>query len=408
MPLQNDYSTFAWQGTNTQGQLVSGNMTGANPAMVKALLRRQGIQSVTIQKPSTTLFRFRQPKITHKTIAVFTRQLATMLNAGIPIAQAFDIVANSCDNVVMHNLVLTLKKSITDGMSLFESFSQHPTYFNDLFCHLVQAGEQGGVLISLLDKIATYQEKTISLKAKIQKAMYYPLAVILVAFVVTALIMAFVVPQFQSLFSSFGADLPVFTELIINLSNMIVTYGWLFCLISIGCYLMLIAWWRRSPTLRDRIDRLSFSLPITGKIRHKAVLARFCRTTATLFAAGVPLVEALTAVANATGSTLYSQAVLIIRDQIAAGQSLHHVLQQQPLFPSMVEQMISIGEESGTLDSMLAKTADFYEEEVDNAVNGLTSLLEPFIMVFLGLLIGGLVVALYLPIFQLGSVVSSH
>ena len=408
MSKSNDNSTFVWQGTNTQGQVVNGNMPGANPAMVKALLRRQGITSVTIHKPRSTLFRLRQPKITNKAIVVFTRQLATMLNAGIPIAQAFDIIASSCDNPAMKKLVLTLKKSVTDGMSLFDTFSQHPTHFNDLFCHLVQAGEQGGVLVSLLDKIATHQEKTEFLKAKIQKAMYYPLAVILVAFVVTALIMAFVVPQFQSLFSSFGADLPMFTQFIISLSNIIVDYGWLFCLISIGCCFMLIAWWRRSSRLRDKVDHLLFSLPITGKIRHKAVLARFCRTTATLFAAGVPLVEALAAVANATGSTAYSQAVLIIRDQIAAGQSLHHVLQQQPLFPSMVEQMSNIGEESGTLDSMLAKTADFYENEVDNAVNGLTSLLEPFIMVFLGLLIGGLVVALYLPIFQLGSVVSGH
>ncbi len=401
-------TVYVWQGTDAQGQAVSGDMISTSPAMVKAILRRQGITPIEVRRPRVAFFQKRKTNITRKDIAVFTRQLAAMLQAGIPIVQAFEIVIGSCENTAMKKLILTLKKSITGGSSLYEAFAQHPAYFNELYCHLVQAGEQGGVLETLLDKIATYQEKTASLKAKIQKALYYPLAVIIVAIVITALIMAFVVPQFQSLFSSFGADLPVFTQLIISLSNIIVAYGWLFCLLGIGISVIGMLCWRRSAALRAQADSLSFVLPITGKVRHKAVLARFCRTTATLFAAGVPLVEALAAVAGATGSTTYAQVILRMRDQVAAGQSLHHALQQQPLFPPMVEQMATIGEESGTLDSMLAKTADFYEEEVDNAVNGLTSLLEPLIMVFLGLLIGGLVVALYLPIFQLGSVVSGR
>jgi type IV pilus assembly protein PilC len=400
--------TFIWRGTNMQGQIVTGEIQSTNPAMVKAILRRQGITPLAIHKSRSLFQRTRQPKISPKDIAVFTRQLATLLKTGIPMVQSFEIIANGNENLAMRNLVLTLKQAVAEGATLFTALSQYPAHFNTLFCQLVQAGEQGGVLENILDKIAIYQEKTESLKAKIQKAMYYPLAVVSVAIIITGLIMVFVVPQFQSLFSSFGADLPVFTQMILGLSAFLMAYGWLICLIGIISSLAIITTWRRTSMLRDKVDKALYALPIIGKIRHKAALARFCRTTATLFAAGVPLVEVLTAVSGATGSTAYQQAVITLRDQVATGQSLHHVLQQQALFPPMVVQMTAIGEESGTLDGMLAKAADFYEEEVDNAVNGLSSLLEPMIMIILGLLIGGLVIALYLPIFQLGSVVSGR
>jgi len=399
---------FTWEGTDRKGNRIKGETRAANMALARADLRRQGITPLKVRKKSTSIFANRKQKITSKDIAVFSRQLATMMSAGVPMVQAFDIVGRGHNNPAMQEMILTIKADVEGGTSLTASLRKHPLHFDDLFCNLVEAGEQAGVLETLLDKIATYKEKTESLKAKIKKALFYPTAVIVVAILITAIIMIFVIPQFKDLFSSFGADLPAFTRFVIEISDFVAGWWWA---ILIGVAIAVVAAsniWKRSPKFRETLDRLLLKIPVIGTIMHKAALARFCRTTATMFAAGVPLVEALQSVAGATGSTVYEQAVLKMRDDVATGQSLTLAMRQQGLFPHMVIQMVTIGEESGALDDMLSKVADFYEEEVDNAVDALSSLLEPMIMVILGTVIGGLVVALYLPIFQLGSVVSGH
>jgi type IV pilus assembly protein PilC len=320
--------------------------------------------------------------------------------------QAFDIVGRGHNNPSMQEMILSIKADVEGGTSLTASLRKHPIYFDDLFCNLVEAGEQAGVLETLLHKIATYKEKTESLKGKIKKALFYPTAVIVVAILIVAIIMIFVIPQFKDLFSSFGADLPAFTRFVINISEFVAGWWWAILAAVIATVITASNIWKRSPKFRETLDRILLKIPVIGAIMHKAALARFCRTTATMFAAGVPLVEALQSVSGATGSTVYQQAVLKMRDDVATGQSLQLAMRQQGLFPHMVIQMVTIGEESGALDDMLSKVADFYEEEVDNAVDALSSLLEPMIMVILGTVVGGLVVALYLPIFQLGSVVS--
>jgi len=319
--------------------------------------------------------------------------------------QAFDIIGRGHANPAMQDMLLGIKSDVEGGSTLTDALRKYPLYFDDLFCNLVQAGEQAGVLETLLDKIATYKEKTESLKGKIKKALFYPIAVILVAILITAVIMIFVVPQFKELFSSFGADLPAFTQLVIAMSDFVAAYWYLVLAGAVGTGFVVGNVWKRSPRFREIVDTLLLKFPVIGNIMHKAALARFCRTTATMFAAGVPLVEALQSVSGATGSAVYEKAVLAMRDDVATGQSLELTMRQQALFPHMVVQMVAIGEESGSLDEMLSKVADFYEEEVDNAVDALSSLLEPLIMVILGTLVGGLVVALYLPIFQMGSVV---
>lgn len=397
---------FAWEGTDRRGKRVKGEMPATNMALAKAELRRQGINPIKVRKKSQSFLSNRKKKITSKDIAIFSRQLATMMAAGVPMVQAFEIVGRGHVNPAMQELLLSIKGDVEGGTSLTDALRKHPLYFDDLFCNLVQAGEQAGVLETLLDKIATYKEKTESLKGKIKKALFYPVAVIAVAIIITAIIMIFVVPQFKDLFSSFGADLPAFTLMVVNMSDFVAAYWWLILLAVGGIVLVLSNVWKRSPKFRETMDRMLLKVPVIGSIMHKAALARFCRTTATMFAAGVPLVEALQSVSGATGSAVYSKAVLVMRDDVATGQSLQVAMRQQGLFPHMVIQMVAIGEESGSLDDMLSKVADFYEEEVDNAVDALSSLLEPLIMVILGTLIGGLVVALYLPIFQLGSVVS--
>ncbi|HPQ26785.1 MAG TPA: type II secretion system F family protein, partial [Gammaproteobacteria bacterium] len=341
-----------------------------------------------------------------KDIAIFSRQLATMMSAGVPMVQAFDIVGRGHNNPAMAEMILAIKADVEGGTSLTAALRKHPLYFDDLFCNLVEAGEQAGVLETLLDKIATYKEKTESLKAKIKKALFYPTAVIVVAILITSIIMIFVIPQFKDLFSSFGADLPAFTRFVITLSDFVAAWWWAILAAVVGAVVFASNVWKRSPKFRETLDRLLLKVPVIGSIMHKAALARFCRTTATMFTAGVPLVEALQSVSGATGSAVYGKAVLVMRDDVATGQSLQLAMRQQGLFPHMVIQMVTIGEESGALDDMLAKVADFYEEEVDNAVDALSSLLEPLIMVVLGTVVGGLVIALYLPIFQLGSVVS--
>jgi type IV pilus assembly protein PilC len=398
---------FTWRGKNAQGHKVAGELDGSSVAMVQAILRRQHITPLNV-KPVRQHLRRNKHKISRKEIAVFARQLATMLNTGIPLVQSFQVIADSCDNPALRNLLQQIKQDLTGGATLFSALRQHPRQFDNLFCHLVQAGEQGGVLATLLDKLATHQAQIETLKSKIRKAMYYPLTVLGTALIITCLIMIFVVPQFQVLFSSFGADLPLFTQWIVALSNLIGNYWWLLVLFIALCSILALTAWHRSVTLRTKLEELSFALPVLGKVRHQAVLARFSRTTAILFTAGIPLTDALTAVAGATGSNLYHQAVLGIRDQVATGQALHQILRQHPLFPPLITQMVAIGEEAGSLDEMLNKAADFYEEAVDHLVDSLSSLLEPIIMIFLGLVVGGLVVALYLPVFQLGSVISSH
>jgi type IV pilus assembly protein PilC len=338
-------------------------------------------------------------------IAVFSRQLATMLGAGIPLVQAFDIVGNGHDNPAMQKLILAIKADVENGTSLADSLARHPLYFNDLFVNLVTAGEQAGALESLLDKIATYQEKTEAIKKKIKKAMFYPAAVLVVAAIVTTILLVFVIPEFENLFKGFGADLPAFTQMVIDLSKFVRSEGiWLAMLIGgAGAGYLYIR--KRSKKLRITEDRILLKLPIVGPILEKSAIARFARTLSTMFAAGVPLVEGLGSVAGATGNIVYELAVTDIKNEVATGTRLQQCMENTGLFPNMVIQMIAVGEESGSLDQMSAKVADFYEADVDNAVDGLSSLLEPLIMAILGVLVGGLVIAMYLPIFKMGAVV---
>ena len=407
-PKPEKANVFAWEGTDRKGNRIKGETRAATVALARADLRRQGITPLKLKKKSSSIFTERKKKITSKDITVFSRQLATMMSAGVPMVQAFDIVGKGHNNPSMQELILSIKADVEGGTALAASLRKQPLYFDDLFCNLVDAGEQAGVLETLLDKIATYKEKTESLKGKIKKALFYPTAVIVVAIIIVAIIMIFVIPQFKDLFSSFGADLPAFTLFVVGMSDFVAGWWWAILIGVAGAVFAASNVWKRSPRFRETVDRILLKVPVIGAILHKAALARFCRTTSTMFAAGVPLVEALQSVAGATGSTVYEKAVLVMRDDVATGQSLQLAMRQQGLFPHMVIQMVSIGEESGALDDMLAKVADFYEEEVDNAVDALSSLLEPMIMVILGTVIGGLVVALYLPIFQLGSVVSGQ
>ncbi|MGD2136837.1 MAG: type II secretion system F family protein [Gammaproteobacteria bacterium] len=396
---------FTWTGTDKRGVRVKGQSRGTNPSLVKADLRRQGIKPISVKKQSSLFQKTGKKNITPKDIAVFFRQLATMLSAGVPLVQSFDIIGRGHDNLGMRQLILKIKNEVESGTSLSETLAKHPTHFDELVVNLVEAGEHAGVLETLLDKIATYKEKTEYLKAKIRKAMFYPTAVIIVAVIVTAILLIFVVPTFEELFTSFGADLPAFTRVVINLSEFMQAYWWVVFGIAGGAVFGLMQARKRSRTFSRTLDRLILKLPIVGTIMHKAAIARYARTLSTMFAAGVPLVESLQSVAGATGNVVYSDAVLMIRDSVATGQQLQFAMNQTGLFPNMVEQMVAIGEESGSLDAMLAKVADFYEQEVDDAVDALSSLLEPIIMSILGILIGGLVVAMYLPIFKLGAAI---
>ena len=396
---------FIWTGTDKRGVRVKGQTRGSNPNIIKADLRRQGITPLKIKKQSSLFSQQKKKKITSKEIAVFFRQLATMMQAGVPLVQAFEIIGRGHDNVSMRNLILKIKSEVESGTSLSETLAKTPVYFDELVVNLVNAGEQAGVLDALLDKIATYKEKTEYLKSKIKKALFYPTAVIIVAVIVTSILLIFVVPQFQQLFTSFGADLPAFTKLVVNLSDFMRDWWWVIFGILIGTVVAFLEAKKRSRKFSRYLDRMILRVPIVGTVMHKASVARFARTLSTMFAAGVPLVEALESVAGATGNVVYSDAVLMVRDSVATGQQLQFAMSQTGLFPNMVEQMVAIGEESGALDTMLAKVADFYEQEVDDAVDALSSLLEPIIMSVLGVLIGGLVVAMYLPIFKLGAAI---
>ena len=394
---------FAWEGMDRSGKRVKGEIPASDEAAVRAELRRLGITPAKIRKK--TQVRSGKKKIVPKDIAVFSRQLATMMQAGVPLVQAFDIVGRGHENPAMADLILSVKNDLQSGTALTLALAKHPLYFNQLFCNLVQAGEQAGVLDTMLDKLATYLEKTESIKGKIKKALFYPAAVIIVAILVTAVIMIFVIPQFKELFTSFGANLPAFTLLVMSISDFMVEWWW-----GIGLALGAAGYgiaqsYQRSPQLREGVDRTMLKFPIIGPILHKAAVARFARTLSTMFAAGVPLVEALNSVAGATGSVVYSDAVLGMREKVATGQSLQLSMRQADIFPHLVIQMTAIGEEAGSLDAMLSKVADFYEEEVDNAVDALSSLLEPMIMVVIGGLVGSLVVAMYLPIFKMAATV---
>lgn len=395
---------FVWEGVNKQGEKVKGETAGVSEMLVKADLRRQGIKTVKLKKKPKPLFKTKK-KITGADIASFARQLATMITAGVPMVQSLDIIAKGHENPAMQDLVLAIKANVEAGNTLADSLAQHPRYFDTLFVSLVEAGEQSGSLESLLDKIATYKEKTEAIKAKIKKAMFYPLSVLVIAFVVSAILLIFVVPTFEDLFKDFGADLPAFTTFVIHLSEFMQKWWWVIfgsIIIAVWAFVFIH---RRSPEFRARIDRLLLKLPVFGPVFEKSAIARFARTLATMFAAGVPLVEALNSVAGATGNSVFEKATLQIRDDTTTGMQIQQSIRNTGVFPNMVVQMVAIGEESGSLDHMLSKVADFYEEEVDNMVDSLSSMLEPLIMAILGVLIGGLVIAMYLPIFKLGAVI---
>ena len=395
---------FTWEGVDRKGKKMKGELEGASVAYVNASLRRQGIKPTKVRKAAKP-FLILKKKITAKDIAIFTRQLATMLAAGIPIAQAFDIVGKGHENPTMAELIMTVKNDIESGTNLTAALSKHPLQFDALYCNLVQAGEQAGILDTILDKIAVYKEKIESIKSKIKAALFYPTAVVIVAFVITTILLVYVIPQFESLFKGFGADLPALTQFVIDLSEFFQETWWMmFAGIGGGVYAFAYMY-KRSSKMQHAADKLLLKAPIIGQIIKKATIARFCRTLATMFAAGVPLVEALDSVAGACGNRLYYEGTMDIKSDVSTGMQLQSSMNTTGLFPNMVVQMVAIGEESGELDTMLGKVADFYESEVDDAVDGLSSLLEPIIMAVLGVLIGGLVIAMYLPIFKMAATV---
>jgi type IV pilus assembly protein PilC len=394
---------FLWEGKDKKGNRVKGRGLAKDEMEMRADLRRQGIAATKVRKERQ--FFKGEGKVTAEDIAVFARQLATMLTAGIPMVQAFEIIGVGHDKPAMQKLVLAIKSDIETGNALNQALAKHPLYFDDLFVNLVEAGEHAGALETVLDKIATYKEKTEALKKKIKKALFYPAAVLAVAVIVTVILLLFVIPQFESLFKGFGADLPAFTQFVINMSRWMQDNGWMLLIIVVAAAFAFGYSYKRSRPMRQFIDRLSLQVPVIGPILKKAAIARFTRTLATMFAAGVPLVEAMKSVAGATGNIVYQDATMKMRDEISTGLRMQRAMENTGLFPNMVVQMIAVGEESGSLDEMASKVADFYEADVDAAVDALSSLLEPLIMVILGTLVGGLVVAMYLPIFKLGAVI---
>lgn len=396
--------SFTWEGTDRKGTKVKGEMTGLNPALIKAQLRKQGINPTRVRKKSMSLFG-KGKKIKPLDIALFTRQLATMMSAGVPLLQAFDIIGEGFDNPNMRKMVDDIKQDVAAGNSLANSLRKQPQYFDDLYCNLVDAGEQSGALETLLDRVATYKEKTEALKKKIKKAMTYPAAVIVVAVIVSAILLIKVVPQFQSVFEGFGAQLPAFTLMVIAISEVLQEW-WLLVLGGLFVLAFVLRhFYKKSEKFRDATDRGLLKIPLIGSILYKSAIARYARTLATTFAAGVPLVDALDSVAGATGNVVFRNAVEKIKGDVSTGMQLNFSMRTTGVFSSMAIQMTAIGEESGSLDEMLSKVATFYEDEVDNMVDNLTTLMEPMIMAVLGVLVGGLIIAMYLPIFQLGSVV---
>ncbi len=394
---------FAWEGKDKTGRVTQGEITSSTIALAKAELRKQGVNPTKVRKKGGGIGK--KKKIKPMDIALFTRQLATMTKAGVPLIQAFEITADGTENPTMQELIVHIKNDVAGGTSFAQSLRKHPQHFDELYCNLIHSGEQSGALEALLDRIATYKEKTEALKAKIKKAMNYPIAVTAVAVIVTGILLVKVVPQFEDVFAGFGAELPAFTQFVIKLSDAVQEWWFIILATIIGGVIGAKKLMEKSHKFRDKIERNLLKVPIIGAIIDKSSIARFARTLSTTFAAGVPLVDALESVSGATGNVIYRDAVNTIREDISSGQQLQFSMRSTGVFPAMAVQMVAIGEESGTLDEMLGKVANFYEDEVDNMVDSLTSLMEPMIMVVLGTLVGGLIVAMYLPIFQLGSVV---
>ena len=394
-------TTFTWIGKNKAGKVVRGEQRATTEAVVSATLRRQGILVTKISKQRMG----RGGKVTEKDVALFTRQLATMMKAGVPLLQTFEIVGRGHENPAVSKLLLEIKSDVETGSSLSQAFRKFPLHFDQLYCNLIGAGEQAGILEALLDRLATYQEKMIAIKSKIKAALFYPVAILIVAFIITCVIMIFVIPAFKEVFKSFGADLPAPTLIVMAISDFFVEYWWaIFGSIGGGLYAFFYAW-KRSEAMQFTMDRILLRVPLFGPLVKKSVIARWTRTLSTMFAAGVPLVESLDSVAGAAGNYVYKVATKQIQSEVSTGTNLTSAMQNSQIFPNMVTQMVAIGEESGALDSMLGKVADFFEAEVDDAVDALSSLMEPIIMVVLGTLIGGMVIAMYLPIFKLGAVV---
>ena len=396
---------FKWEGTDRKGARVKGVSMGPSESMIKTQLRKQGINPIAVRKQSALLSAGSKKAITSTEIAIFSRQMSTMMAAGVPLVQALEIVGRGHENKSMSEMVLGIKANIEGGNSFASSLAKYPLQFDDLFVNLVDAGEKSGALETLLDKIATYKEKTEAIKKKVKKALTYPTAVVVVAFIVTGILLYFVVPTFADLFQSFGADLPAFTKMVIGMSEFVQDKWWLILGVVGGGGYAFYEGKRRSRNFRRFLDRVLLKVPVMGDILYKSAIARFARTLSTMFAAGVPLVEAMDSVARAAGNIVFEEAILTMRDRVATGQQLQLTMQQSALFPNMAVQMVAIGEESGALDEMCAKVADFYEQEVDAMVDALSSLLEPIIMAFLGVVVGGLVVAMYLPIFKLGQAI---
>jgi len=396
---------FVWVGTDKRGKKLKGEYAAKNPAMVKAELRNQGITATSVKQKGKPLFGAAGKTIKARDIAVFSRQIAVMMAAGVPVVQAIDIIGSGQNNPRMKNMLLDIKTNIEGGSSLSEALGKYPVQFDELYCNLVRAGESAGVLDTVLDTVATYKENIEALKGKIKKAMFYPALVLAVAVIVSAILLIFVVPQFEEVFKNFGAQLPAFTQMIVNLSRFLVANWFIMLLVVAGTIFGLIFLYKRSPRFAHFMARAVLKLPVIGQILHQSAIARFARTLGVTFKAGVPLVEALDSVGNATGSPIYNEAVKKIREDVSVGHQLQFAMRQQNLFPNMVVQMVGIGEEAGALDAMLFKIAEFYEQEVNNAVDALASLLEPFIMVIIGGLVGSMVIGMYLPIFKLGAVI---
>jgi type IV pilus assembly protein PilC len=393
---------FAWEGTDKNGRKIRGEMLGPGDSFVRQTLRKQGINVTKVSKKGSLA---RTRTITEKDIAIFTRQLATMLKSGVPLLQAFEIAMRSHNNPSLQKLLGEVRNDVESGSSMSTAFRRHPQYFDGLYCNLVAAGEQAGILDNVLDSIATYKEKMLALKGKIKSALFYPITVMVIAFVITSGIMLFVIPAFKDLYGKAGASLPALTGLVLNISDAFVNYWYVIFGVIIAAVIGLRTAWKRSPILRARMDAWILKVPIFGPLIEKATVARWARTFSAMFSAGVPMVESLESVAGAAGNHVFSEATHWIRSQVATGSSLANCLQSTGIFPNMLVQMVAIGEESGSLDTMLTKVADYYESEVDDAVAGISSLMEPFIMVILGVIIGGIVIATYLPIFKMGSVV---
>jgi type IV pilus assembly protein PilC len=403
---QKSQDIFQWIGVSARGKRLEGELTGSSIALVKAQLRKQGITPSKVKRKAKPLFGIaNKQKITPKDIALVTRQIATMLMAGVPLIQAIDMIGSGSTNKSVAKLMETIGDEVKAGQPLSKSLRQHPRYFDDLYCDLVASGEQSGALDKIFDRVALYKEKSEALKSKIKKAMFYPIAVLVVALIVTSILLIFVVPQFQSIFDGFGAQLPAFTLFVIGISNFMQEYWWMMLITVVAFGWAFKEAHLKSLKLRDATDRAILKLPVIGMILNKAAVARYARTLSTTFAAGVPLVDALDSAAGASGNAVYRYAILDIKAEVSSGNQMNWAMRNVKIFPDMVVQMVAIGEESGSLDGMLAKVATIYEQEVDDAVDGLSSLLEPLIMAVLGVLVGGLIVAMYLPIFQLGAVV---